>query len=156
TSRLPDGSRLVVGVDSQALEQIDHVILSLFVGAFLLVVLIGVVAALWIGGYLRRRIEQVSLTAEAIMAGDIRHRVPVSKRGDEFDHLGGVLNRMLERIGRADREPAAGVGRCCARPAQSAGTPARRHGERARRAGRANARRGDRARHPAERRSARA
>ncbi|AXJ96146.1 MULTISPECIES: HAMP domain-containing sensor histidine kinase [unclassified Sphingomonas] len=100
TSRLPDGSRLVVGVDSQALEQIDHVILSLFVGAFLLVVLIGVVAALWIGGYLRRRIEQVSLTAEAIMAGDIRHRVPVSKRGDEFDHLGGVLNRMLERIGR--------------------------------------------------------
>ncbi|MGR6327489.1 sensor histidine kinase [Sphingomonas sp. XXL09] len=100
TSRLPDGSRLVVGVDSQALEQIDDVILSLFAGAFFLVVLIGTAAALWIGGYLRRRIEQVSLTAEAIMAGDIRHRVPVSGRGDEFDHLGVVLNRMLERIGR--------------------------------------------------------
>lgn len=100
TSRLPDGSRLVVGIDSQALEQIDDVILSLFAGAFLLVVVIGVAAALWIGGYLRRRIEQVSLTAEAIMAGDIRHRVPVSGRGDEFDHLGVVLNRMLERIGR--------------------------------------------------------
>lgn len=91
---------LTSGVDSQALEQIDHVILSLFAGAFLLVVVIGAVAALWIGGYLRRRIELVSLTAAAIMAGDIRHRVPVSGRGDEFDHLGVVLNQMLERIGR--------------------------------------------------------
>ncbi len=100
TTRLPDGTHLVVGIDSQAVEQLDGVILSLFGGAFLLVLLIGAAAALVLGGYLHRRLEQVTATAEAIMAGDVRRRVPVSPRDDEFDRLAIILNRMLERIGR--------------------------------------------------------
>ena len=100
TTRLPDGTYLVVGIDSQAVEQLDGVILSLFGGAFFLVLMIGAIAALVLGGYLHRRLEQVTATAEAIMAGDVRRRVPVSPRDDEFDRLAIILNRMLERIGR--------------------------------------------------------
>ncbi|WP_449263477.1 HAMP domain-containing protein, partial [Escherichia coli] len=71
-----------------------------FGGAFFLVLMIGAIAALVLGGYLHRRLEQVTATAEAIMAGDVRRRVPFSPRDDEFDRLAIILNRMLERIGR--------------------------------------------------------
>lgn len=100
TTRLGDAHYLVVGIDSQALERIDRVILSLFVGAFVLMLLIGGGGAMLLGGYLRRRLERISGTAQAIMGGDMRRRVPVSPRGDEFDQLGQVLNLMLERIAR--------------------------------------------------------
>ena len=50
------------------------------------------------GGYLRRRLRSISGTAEAIIGGDIRERMPVSARGDEFDQLASTLNRMLDRI----------------------------------------------------------
>ena len=45
-----------------------------------------------------RRLDSISNTAKAIIAGDIRERMPVSGRGDEFDQLAGTLNRMLDRI----------------------------------------------------------
>ena len=98
TSALDRDHILVVGIDSQALERIDRVILSLFAGAFVLVLLIGAAGAVLLGGYLRRRLERISGAARAIMAGDMRRRVPVSARGDEFDQLGRVLNLMLDRI----------------------------------------------------------
>ncbi|WP_298670699.1 ATP-binding protein [uncultured Sphingomonas sp.] len=91
---------LVVGIDSQALERIDHVVLSLFTGALALILVIGAVGAVLLGGYLRRRLARVSGTAQAIVEGDLSRRVPVSDRGDEFDQLGIVVNLMLERIGR--------------------------------------------------------
>ncbi|WEK42494.1 MAG: HAMP domain-containing sensor histidine kinase [Candidatus Sphingomonas colombiensis] len=98
TTALDRDHILVVGIDSQALERIDGVILYLFAGAFALVLLVGLTGAVLLGGYLRRRLERISGTAQAIMAGDMRRRVPVSARGDEFDQLGQVLNLMLGRI----------------------------------------------------------
>lgn len=97
-TRLDRDHLIVVGIDSQALERIDRVILSLFAGAFVLVLLVGGAGAVLLGNYLRRRLERISGTAQAIMEGDMRRRVPVSPRGDEFDRLGQVLNLMLERI----------------------------------------------------------
>ena len=37
-------------------------------------------------------------SAEAIIGGDTRKRMPVSGRRDEFDRLASTLNRMLDRI----------------------------------------------------------
>jgi signal transduction histidine kinase len=62
------------------------------------VILLGIAAALALGSYLRRRLQTLSLSAETIIAGDISHRMPVGRRNDEFDRLGGSLNAMLERI----------------------------------------------------------
>lgn len=95
---LPGGMRLVVATDSEAVERIDATILALFSGAFVLVVLVGIIGALILGGYLRRRLGRISGTAQAIVSGDIARRVPVGARGDEFDQLALVLNAMLDRI----------------------------------------------------------
>ncbi|MEO8373958.1 MAG: HAMP domain-containing sensor histidine kinase [Sphingomonas bacterium] len=95
---LSGGMRLVVATDSEAVERIDATILALFSGAFVLVILLGVVGALILGGYLRRRLDRISGTAQAIVSGDLERRIPVSARDDEFDQLARALNAMLDRI----------------------------------------------------------
>ncbi|MDB5715215.1 MAG: sensor histidine kinase, partial [Sphingomonadales bacterium] len=76
------------------------IILELFTAAFLIVVLMGVAGALLLGTYLRSRLGRISGTAQAIVGGDLDHRIPVSHRNDEFDQLGSALNAMLDRIAR--------------------------------------------------------
>lgn len=98
TRLLPDGSRLVVAADREPLERIDQVIVTLFVAAFLGVLVIGAAGAIILGAYLRYRLSAMNVTAEAIMAGDLDQRVPVGRRGDEFDRLARLLNAMLNRI----------------------------------------------------------
>ncbi|MEO6387891.1 MAG: HAMP domain-containing sensor histidine kinase [Croceibacterium sp.] len=95
---LGHGKRLLVATDLEPVEQIDRTVITLFVAGFAGVVLLGLIAALVLGGYLRRRLETLRLSAETIIAGNISHRMPVSARDDEFDRLAGTLNTMLERI----------------------------------------------------------
>lgn len=97
---LPGGFRLVIAADLEALERIDRIILELFATAFLIVVLMGVAGALLLGTYLRRRLGRISGTAQAIIGGNLDHRIVVSDRNDEFDQLGSALNAMLDRIAR--------------------------------------------------------
>lgn len=98
-SALPGGGRLIVAIDSEGVERIDRTILTLFAAAFVLVIALGVIGALLLGGYLRQRLARISGTAQAIMAGDLALRIPVSHRGDEFDQLAIALNAMLDRMG---------------------------------------------------------
>jgi signal transduction histidine kinase len=93
----PD-KRLVVAADSDWLEQVEQTIIVIFGLAFLAAVLVGLGGALLLGSYLQRRLESISDSAEAIIRGDIRQRMPVGMRGDEFDRLASTLNRMLDRI----------------------------------------------------------
>jgi signal transduction histidine kinase len=51
-----------------------------------------------LGAYLRKRLGRISATAQAIVAGDLSQRMPLSKRNDEFDRLAATLNAMLDRI----------------------------------------------------------
>jgi signal transduction histidine kinase len=44
------------------------------------------------------RVETVTATSRAIMAGDLTQRIPRDHTGDEFDALTGNLNDMLARI----------------------------------------------------------
>jgi len=46
------------------------------------------------------RLDDVNRTAEAITAGDLGKRIPLSGAGDEFDALGRNLNSMLDQIER--------------------------------------------------------
>lgn len=95
---LAGGRRLVVAVDSEAIEEIDETILTLFGVAFAAVLVIGALGALILGRYLRARLSAISATTNAIIAGDARQRVPVGARGDEFDVVAIGLNTMLDRI----------------------------------------------------------
>lgn len=97
---LPDHRRLVVAADREWVEQIDRTVLGTFVTGFVAILGLGVIAALLLGGYLRFRLESIGNTAQAIIGGDIRRRMPIGPRGDEFDQLATVLNAMLEEIER--------------------------------------------------------
>ncbi len=96
---LSHGGLLVVALDNKAVEQMDRAILMLFVGALALMILFGIGGAVYLGGYLRRRLERISEMARAILAGDLSQRVPTKAGGDEFDRVGRSLNAMLDRIG---------------------------------------------------------
>lgn len=97
---LPDHRRLVVAADREWIEEIGHAVLVTFAAGFLAVIGLGIAGALILGGYLRRRLETISNTAEAIIGGDIKRRMPTSDKSDEFDQLAGVLNAMLEETER--------------------------------------------------------
>ena len=90
--------RLVVAADREWIERIDKTVIAVFGAAFVAASLIAFAGALMFGGYLRRRLRSISGAAEAIIGGDIRERMPVSARRDEFDQLASTLNRMLDRI----------------------------------------------------------
>ena len=69
-----------------------------FGAGFLGACLLGFGCAVILGGYLKRRLRSISRSAEAIIGGDIRERMPVSPRRDEFDQVALTLNRMLDRV----------------------------------------------------------
>ena len=48
---------------------------------------------------LLKRVEAVTRTAEAIIAGDLSRRIDQTGSGDDFDRLSETLNAMLDRIG---------------------------------------------------------
>ena len=98
TVELPDHGRLVVAIDSEAVESIDATILTLFGVAFAAMLVIGLVGALLLGRYLRRRLDTITTTANAIIAGDLTRRMPIGRDSDEFDNVAAALNAMLDRI----------------------------------------------------------
>lgn len=51
-----------------------------------------------------RRIRAIQASAEAIVAGDLTRRLPLSNRRDELDMLAAIVNAMLERIERLMNE----------------------------------------------------
>lgn len=98
TSRLPDGTFLVVSADLEPAERMDETILTVFGFAFVASVLIGTALAIGLGRYLKRRLDAIALGSEAFAAGNQAGRAVVGRRGDEFDQLATSLNAMLDRI----------------------------------------------------------
>lgn len=95
---LSPNERLLVAADREWIERIDRTLLELFGAAFIAACLLGFGSALVLAKYLQRRLRTISGTAEAIIAGDIRERMPLSGRRDEFDQVASTLNQMLDRI----------------------------------------------------------
>lgn len=96
--RLGDGSTLMLAAESEPIDDHDRQrvrVLVLGFGAILALVALGtLVLALAI----RRNIEAMRRTAEAIVEGDLRARVPVEHAGTAFGRQARALNRMLDRI----------------------------------------------------------
>jgi signal transduction histidine kinase len=95
---LSPNERLMVAADGEWVERIDRTVIIVFGIAFLAACIVGFVGAMLFGAYLKGRLDAISKTARVIIAGDIRERMPLTGRNDEFDQLAGTLNRMLDRI----------------------------------------------------------
>lgn len=95
---LSGGRRLVVGADPESIERLDQRMVPLMTIAFGLMAVVGIAGGFLMSAALRRRIDAITGTAEAIIRGDMAQRMPVGQAGDEFDRLSATLNRMLDRI----------------------------------------------------------
>ena len=97
-TRLSDGARLGVAGDLEQIDEVQGAIFSAFAAAFTAVLILGIVGGLGLSAAVLTRVEMITRTAEAIIAGDVSLRVPTGGTKDEFDHLALTLNRMLDRI----------------------------------------------------------
>jgi signal transduction histidine kinase len=92
------GGYLFVGWSTHQLNEMEEMVVGSFTWA-----LAGCIALALAGGWvmsarLMRRIETVSNTSRNIISEDLRQRLPVTRAGDELDHLAGSINAMLDRI----------------------------------------------------------
>lgn len=95
---LPDGSIALVATDLSARDRIRHASLAGFAVALMLATAFAMAAGARLDRRARLRAGVISRTAEEVMAGRLDARVPVLRERDVFDHLGAVVNQMLDRI----------------------------------------------------------
>lgn len=96
--RPPDGSLLVVGRDMADLERIGALELRAIVLGGLLALALAVVGAVMLRRRIEQRVSAISTAAHDIAIGNLSRRIELSAEPDEFDRLGGDINRMLDRI----------------------------------------------------------
>jgi signal transduction histidine kinase len=97
---LRGGLHLLVGHDIRERTRI-----AALIGESLTWVVAVILGLTLLGGLLMsrsvlRRVDAINRTSKEIMSGDLSRRIPVSRRGDEFDQLAENLNAMLDQIER--------------------------------------------------------
>jgi signal transduction histidine kinase len=97
TTRLPDGSMLVVAADRSPVVEMDRSLRQFSIATLGAMFMVGMGSAWLLGMVIRRRIERINVTAQAIIDGDLSRRMSCGGTSSEFDRLSGTLNRMLDR-----------------------------------------------------------
>ena len=95
---LSDGLTLAVGDDLQNREAFDEAILKTFGLGLVLSLALAAAGGALVSGVFLRRVDAITQSAEAIIRGDMAHRIPLRGTGDDLDALSTTLNRMLDRI----------------------------------------------------------
>ena len=98
-SDIGSGTKLVVGSDLRQVDDLEEAIATAFAWAVGVAAVLGIVGGILLSRAFLRRVDAISRTAEAIIAGDLSQRVPSHGTGDDLDRLAGTLNHMLDRIG---------------------------------------------------------
>jgi signal transduction histidine kinase len=96
---LPAGFRLLVGRDIEERERLGIVIRRAAGWSLALVFVLGCFASWFVARRVLKRVDDMTDTAQSIMAGDLKGRLAISGTGDELDRLALNLNAMLDRIG---------------------------------------------------------
>ena len=95
-----EGYRLAVGRDVAEKQRLRDLLAEGIAWSAVAAVLFALVGAAVLRRALEQRLVPAAMTAQAIAAGDLSRRVPLSRREDEFDRLGESMNAMLDRIDR--------------------------------------------------------
>ena len=95
---LPGGLHIIVADDLESAEDVQQVVSGAFALAFGLAVVLGLGAGAFLTSSLLQRVDAITRTADAIIAGDLGRRVSLRGSGDDFDRLARTLNAMLDRI----------------------------------------------------------
>ena len=92
------GFHLLVGRDLEERERLYAIVSNAGRWSFALVVVLGLAGGFFVSRRVLSRIDAMTGTAQAIMAGDFAGRLPVAGTGDEIDRLADNVNAMLDRI----------------------------------------------------------
>ncbi|MFI5015097.1 MAG: ATP-binding protein [Hyphomicrobiales bacterium] len=96
---LPGGFRLVVGRDLAELNGLGSAVRRAFVLALVVLTAFGLAGGFLVARRVLARIDSMTASANAIMAGELAKRLPLAGSNDELDRLAASLNAMLDRIG---------------------------------------------------------
>ncbi|RON10082.1 two-component sensor histidine kinase [Pseudomonas brassicacearum] len=99
-----DGRWLVLVRDNGSLFAVTRIILYALFWGVSLTIIPGIAGWHLLRRRPLRRIRALQASAEAIVAGNLNHRLPLSSRRDELDMLAAIVNAMLERIERLVNE----------------------------------------------------
>ncbi|HUO03307.1 MAG TPA: HAMP domain-containing sensor histidine kinase [Rhizomicrobium sp.] len=88
---------LLIGDDWGKVQEFGDLILKTFAWISLLSLTMAIVGGLFLSSRFLKRIETINRTAEAIIEGDMKRRVPRRNAPDDLDRLAATLNRMLDR-----------------------------------------------------------
>lgn len=103
-TRTPDGRWLILLRDNGSLFAVTRIILHALLWGVSLTIIPGIAGWHLLRRRPLRRIRQLQASAEAIVAGNLNQRLPLSSRRDELDMLAAIVNAMLERIERLVNE----------------------------------------------------
>nr|WP_255608771.1 HAMP domain-containing sensor histidine kinase [Methylosinus sp. Sm6] len=95
---LPDGFRLLVGYDLHDRKMLHVILGKALVTSLFWLVAIGTLGGIVVARRILARLDKLSASAQRIMGGDLKQRLPLMGADDELDRLAGNLNAMLERI----------------------------------------------------------
>jgi signal transduction histidine kinase len=96
TVKTADGL-LTVALDTDGAEDLRAALQRVFLATLLLASALAVLGGLWLGRIFSNRFNALGRTADAVAAGALNLRMPVSAGKDEFDRLSAALNRMLDQ-----------------------------------------------------------
>jgi signal transduction histidine kinase len=98
--RLKTGQLVVLGKDTSVIDGIGTIIRKVLLWALSLTVIPGLIGGFLLARGPARRIRVIKQATESVVRGNLAHRLPVSRRGDELDLLSGIVNTMLDEIER--------------------------------------------------------
>jgi signal transduction histidine kinase len=93
------GTYLFVGWSTHQLLEMEEWVVGSFAWCLAASIVLALVGGLIMSGRLMHRIETISMTSRNIIGEDLQQRLPVTRAGDELDHLAVSINAMLDRIG---------------------------------------------------------
>jgi signal transduction histidine kinase len=97
-SLLPDGHRLLVGIDVTQQRRFASTFRYATLWGIGLTALAGAGAGYFLSRKLTRRVQSVAETCDAIVGGDLDRRLPMDGSQDEFDALALAVNNMVDRL----------------------------------------------------------
>ncbi len=98
--RLEDGNQLLVAQDVHDIHEFDELLVNALVSGGVLLLVVGLLGAIWLGNSTRLRLNALSNAIKSIVEGDLSRRLPVRGSHDDIDRIARVVNGMLDELER--------------------------------------------------------
>ena len=97
-TRLMDGRLLVIGFDTDELEELHDTIVRALSLSLVPMTLLSLGGGMLLTLRAQRRLGEVHVAVDRIMAGALQERLPVRSTSDELGKVSAAVNRMLDKI----------------------------------------------------------